>query len=157
MNAQPAIGPTTGGLSDAAVEREARRAHARAKLAAIDLQRGIIELADRGYSQHQIAASLGITQPRVHRVLRSAEARDRAATVTPDELILRAFVDRTSRLQLVKALSDFTYTFSTMANDGTDAVIPGNWTQVQAANLGGLLSDSEYSRIHTAVNPPAYV
>lgn len=136
------------------IEEIAHRAlirQARDRLNAIEEMRDAKQLSLAGKSQREIAEVLRTTQSRVHRILRGAKALGKSAT--PEELILRATVDRTARERLVKDLSTMHYTFATYAPSMHDGSIPGSWTQVGAAHVLGLLSDEEYEAICVAIRP----
>lgn len=75
--------------------------------------------------------------------------------MTPGEIIRRAARDQTDRTELVQRLSDLDYTFTEHAPYPFDGSRPGTWTQVLAALANGLLSQNEYDRIESAVQPPA--
>lgn len=135
------------------IERDARIRRAQQRLNNIDDRHAAYHLRAQGLPQHQIAAILHTTEPRVRRMLIAADANDDA--VTPEETILRATVTGGDRGDLVNTLSTMTYTFAEYApdvlDDGSD---PGTWTQVAVANLNGLLSDEEFERVCEIVRPP---
>lgn len=124
-------------IDDIAHEAVVRRAQERLLLL------GEIRDADRlrrsGRSQREIAAILRTTQPRVGRLLRGARALGKAPT--PEEVILRATVDKTARGALVKRLCALSYTATEM------------WKQVEEAHSDGLLRDEEYEKVRARVQP----
>lgn len=134
------------------IARKALIRRARERLNAIEEMRDAKQLSLAGKSQREIAEVLSTTQSRVHRILRGAKTLGKSAT--PEELILRAFVDGTARELLVEDLSTMHYTFATYAPSACEGSIPGTWTQVGAAHVLGLLSDEEYGEICAAVRPP---
>lgn len=138
----------------AQVERDAIVRRAQERLTRIDDRRAAYRLHQDGRTQREIATILHTTQPRVHRMLIAAEEND--DTLTPEEVIVRATVDRTSRDELVNALANMPYSFTEYApgvlDDGSK---PGTWTQVSVANMNGMLSDEEYERVCDAVQPPS--
>jgi hypothetical protein len=137
------------------VEEITHKAHirrVRERLDLLDEMRDALRLALTGKSQREIADILNTTQPRVGRILRGARALGEAET--PEEIILRAIVDDTSRDVLVKQLSSFPYTFTEFAPPPHEGSVPGTWTQVSAAHLLELLSDEEYETVCAAVQPP---
>lgn len=123
-----------------------RRAHERLLL--IGEMRDAHRLKQSGKSQREIAVILQTTQPRVGRLLRGAQTL--GENPTPEELILRATVDGTSRWRLVRKLCAFEYTYSRRNGAG-----PGTWDQVNEAHRLGLLDDDEYETVRSAVLPPA--
>jgi DNA-binding CsgD family transcriptional regulator len=138
------------------VEHIARQAHIRRvqeRLLHIDEMRDADRLSQSGKSQREIADILGTTQPRVGRLLRGARAL--GVGPSPEEIILRATIEKTPREALVRQLSALDYTFTEFAPFPHEGSIPGTWTQVSAAHLLGLLSDEEYESVSSAVKPPA--
>ncbi|WP_167102916.1 hypothetical protein [Mycobacterium sp. DL592] len=103
-------------------------------------------------SQREIAEVLCTTQPRVGRLLRGASAL--GDSPGPEEIILRATVDRTPRAKLLKQLRGLDYTFTQAAPYPHEGSIPGTWTQVSTAHQLGLLSDEEYESVSSAVQSP---
>lgn len=136
-----------------AIAHKAQVRQAQERLLLIDEMRDAHRLKQEGKTQRQIAEILRTTQPRVHRMLRGARALGDAET--PEEIILRATVDETSREVLVERLSTFDYTFTEFAPSPHEGSVPGTWTQVGAAHLLGLLSDEEYEDVRSAVRAPA--
>lgn len=135
------------------ITREALVRSAVVKLARIDNIRAAVRLARAGKSQRDIAEMLHVTQPVVHRMLRDAEFLGTA--IDPEEIILRATVDGTSRDDLVASLSSWKYTFAGYAPYPAEGGTPGSWTQVEHGYYRGMLSRAEYERICAAVQPPA--
>jgi hypothetical protein len=74
--------------------------------------------------------------------------------VTPREIILRANRDGTDRTELVRRLSEFSYSFTEYAPYPFEGSRPGTWNQVLAALANGLLSQDEYDQIESVVQPP---
>lgn len=135
------------------IERIAHQAvirRAQERLLLIGEMRDAQRLKQSGKSQREIAVILQTTQPRVGRLLRGAQAL--GDHLTPEEFILRATVDGTSRSRLVKKLCAFEYTFTGSARNGAT---PGTWDQVSEAHRLGLLDGDEYRTIRSAVLPPA--
>lgn len=125
----------------AVVEQIAEQAiirRAQERLLLLGEMRDAHRLKQSGKSQRQIAEILRTTQPRVGRLLRGADELGKAPT--PEEVILRATVDRTSRSALVKRLCALDY-----ASD--------SWNQVHAAHLRGLLTDEEHEKVRARVLP----
>ena len=74
------------------------------------------------------------------------------AEPTAEELILRAYVDRSDRGELVAALSRCSFTFPEYIEDSRRT---GTWDQVVVAYYQGYLTADELGEVRTAVNPPA--
>lgn len=125
---------------------------ARARLDRIEEMRAADELDKLGKSQREIAELLVTSQPRVGQLLRGAETLGDAPT--PEELILRATVDGTSRDVLVSDLRAYDYTFSEYAPAPHEGSVRGTWSQVTMAHQLGLLSAEEHESIRAAVRPP---
>lgn len=134
-------------------EQQALLRRAQERLRKIDDINAAVALHAAGHSQDEIAETLGTTQPRVHRLLK-AHAAGEARIVTPEEIILRATVDGTSRSDLVDALSRYPYTFTRYAPGPFDGSKPGTWLQVSTAVLTGFLTEREFEQIAEAVRPP---
>src|SRR6266568_1244330 len=96
-----------------AIAHKAQIRRAQERLGVLDDIRDAARLARDGKTQREIAEILHTTQPRVHRMLRGARALGDAET--PEEIILRATVNDTSRDVLVKRLNTFDYTFTKFA------------------------------------------
>jgi hypothetical protein len=100
------------------------------------------------------AEILQITQPRVHRLLKSVELDGGDVPVTPREQIYRAALENSSRAELINWLVSYPHTFTEYAPEPFDGSIPGTWTEVRTALLTGLLSQEEYDQIAEKVHPP---
>ena len=124
-------------IDDIAHEAVVRRAQERLLL--LGEMRDADRLRRSGRSQREIALILRTTQPRVGRLLRGARALGNAPT--PEEVILRATVDKTARGALVKRLCALSYTAAEM------------WKQVEEAHSDGLLRDEEYEKVRALVQP----
>lgn len=138
------------------VRREALVRRAQERLARIDDAKAARRLANAGRSQREVAEILHTTQPRVHRLLRAAQARGADPDEpTPEELILRATVEGWERPTLVAALSALTYAPRGRAPEPFEGATPSGWDQVRDALNDGLLSPGEYGQVLAAVRPPA--
>lgn len=135
------------------IKSNALHRRATERLARIDDVRAAVRLSRAGKSQREIAALLHVTQPVVHRLLRAALV-DGGVEESPEEKILRSFVCRTPRSQLIGWLSSYEYTFPEYAPHPHEGKTRSTWDQVEAAAVAGFLSADEYRRVHDAVNPP---
>lgn len=135
------------------IMRDALVRRATVRLARIDDIRAAVRLSSAGKSQREIAELLHVTQPVVHRLLRDAELL--GTEETPEELILRTWVEGASRDALVARLSRWDYTFTVYAPYPSEGSTPGTWDQVVFAYQNGLLSGDEYAQVKSAVNAPA--
>lgn len=86
---------------------------------------------------------------------RLARIGSRNGEVSPEETILRAFVEGTDRDALVQELSVRTYDFPEYAPFPHEGKTSTDWDDVEAAVVAGYLTEGEYRRIHAAVKPPA--
>lgn len=134
----------------AAVERQALVRRAQERLRKFDDVDAAVALQAEGRSHREIAETLHTTQPRVQRLLK-AHAAGETRTVTPEEIILRATVNGTSRTDLVEALSRYPYTFTEYAPEPFEGSKPGTWLQVSTAVASGFLSEREFEQIVAAV------
>lgn len=130
--------------------REAAVVRAEERLVRIKKVRAAWKLHRAGASQREIADQLGISQPSVHRILKLAELQQ-PTDISPEELILQATVDGSSRDDLVKRLSSMSYTFGSLAPWPFDGATTGTWDQVVASYATGLLSADEFKRVESAV------
>lgn len=71
---------------------------------------------------------------------------------TPEELILRAFVNGSDRAALVAALGAYPFTFPEYIEDGRKT---GTWDQIPLAFYLDYLTAEELQAVRAAVNPPA--
>jgi hypothetical protein len=137
-------------IEDIAHEAVVRRAHERLLL--LGEMRDADRLNRSGKSQREIASILRTSQPRVGRLLRGAQHL--GGDPTAEEIILLATVDGTPRSRLVKRLCSLRYTFHEAPFGPHASSASGNWGQVTAAHLCGLLDDEEYEQIRSVVAPP---
>ena len=134
------------------VRRAALNRRATERLARIDDIRAAVRLSRAGKTQREIARILHVTQPVVHRLLRAA--RLVGTEVTPEEVILRAFVDDAPREALVQRLIAFHYSFPEYAPYPHEGKTAGTWDQVGSALIAGFITEDEYLRVRKAVAPP---
>lgn len=138
----------------APIAKQALVRQAQARLHRIEEIRDASTLAAKGLGQREIAEILRTTQPRVHRMLKATQGRP-LDKPSPEELILRATVTKTSRADLLAALKQMDYTFRKHAPAPFDGAVSGTWDQVQAAAVEGLLTSEEYEEIRGVVQPPS--
>ena len=135
------------------IEHEAVVRRAQERLLLLGEMRDADRLNQSGKSQREIASILRTSQPRVGRLLRGAQ--ELGDDPTAEEIILRATVDGTPRSRLVERLCSLRYTFNEARLGPTGSSGSGNWGQVTAARLCGLLDDDEYEHVRSLVAPPA--
>lgn len=121
------------------------------RLFQIDERREVGELLRRGWSQRKIANAMSTTQPRIHRIQKMLQRTGGEVSETPEEIILRALVDHTSRRELVARLKSLEYTFGERAPYPMEGTSPGSWDDIEHARFEGWLTPEEYGEIRAAV------
>lgn len=134
------------------LRREARIRRAAVKLSVIDDRRAAARLFAAGKPPREIAGILLVAQSVVDQLLRAAELL--GTDETPEEVIFRAAVDKTSRDALVEKLIGWNYTFAEYAPYPGDGRVLGTWDQVSFGYFYGMLSKGEYAQIRQSVRPP---
>ncbi|ORV00955.1 hypothetical protein AWC04_14880 [Mycolicibacterium fallax] len=76
------------------------------------------------------------------------------ADTTPEELILRAYVSRSDRAELVSALSAMEYTFPQYEPYPVEERLMGTWDQLPLAYYQKYISHDELEAVRAAVKPP---
>ncbi|EFQ84358.1 nucleotidyltransferase domain protein [Aeromicrobium marinum DSM 15272] len=147
---EPVETPQSPSAVAAATAERLRRAHER--LARLEELRSMRALSDGGVPPEQIAATVGTTVARVRAKLRVVERRGTGPW--PEELILRAAIDGSSRTDLVAALSRMSYTFGEHAPYPHEGSTSGTWDEITSGYVGGWLSKAEFHEILAAVRPP---
>jgi hypothetical protein len=135
----------------AAMHRQALQRQARQRVDLLDDLRAVQNVAQRNFSQREIAEVLATSQAKVHRMLKAIERREGNLDLDPEEIILRAFAYDTPRQELVAKLKTFAYTFGEEAPYPHEGRIPGSWDQVVAAVAQGLLSEEEFNDVRAAI------
>lgn len=122
-----------------------RAASANRVLTEIRDLRLVATAASQGMSQTEIAASLGVSQPSVHRMLRKLEAAPDLLDRSARELIAETIAGVTTRDAMRDELRSMDLsTGSHPDGPGADGYILGPWTQVVEAWENGWLSEGEY-------------
>ncbi|ULP48043.1 hypothetical protein [Mycolicibacter virginiensis] len=116
--------------------------------------RTVSRLSAAGKDPDEIAAELQLAEPLVDRLLRSAGVVIDVEG-SPEELILRAYLDGSPREQLIDQLSRYRYTFPEYAPFPHEGKTHSTWDHVEAAAVAGFISVEEFLQVHAAVNPPA--
>lgn len=137
----------------------ARRARARRDLGDLDFLRALQAAAVAGASEEEISRALGIPQPSLHGLLRTAE--DRAAPIRPGfsgaspyEIAQRFAAGYIDRNRAVEELSRWTYapdTARTAAEAEPDPTPypapPGSFDDVEHAFFHGLIDRQTYGTV----------
>lgn len=133
--------------------RAAVRARRRKEIDELDYRRELRRLKERGYSQRDIAKWLGIAQPSVLSVLRTADKvtmpLEGFSGATPYEICQRYAAGFIDRVQLIDELTRFPYVKGDQT-DGYDSLIvdpPGTWSEVADAERRGLIEDDVYEEV----------
>lgn len=132
--------------------QDARRLRYRKDLAVLDFRRTLAELAEE-YTQSQVAEWVGLTQPTVSSVVKTARKTPAVlpgfSGATPQEICERYAAGLIERDQLVRELSAFPYE-ARGHTDGYDSLIvdpPGTWAEVEAALHAGLIGEDVYAEV----------
>lgn len=131
---------------------EELRRRARQRVARFDELRAARGFLHRGLTPRDVADLLSISEAQAGRLLRAAARRSSSREPEPEEMILRAFVDRLDCRRLVEALKAFPYTFGEEAPPPHEGRLPGTWDQVVAAHAQELLSRDEFDEIRTTID-----
>lgn len=142
-------------IQDQVAKRDAIERQARTRLNRIEEIWDAYELHLAGYSQREIAQTLITTQPRVHRMLKAAQIRD-GEFWTPEYVILLKFVGEIDSEEMVTELMDREYTFTEFAPYPLEGSRRGTWDQVTEAHMSEFISDDEFERVRSAINPPEH-
>lgn len=129
------------------IERQLRAVSPRAELAQLEKLRAVLAAAQAGWSQRQIAQCVGVEQPEISRLLKTARLRPEVRERTPREVLLRYAVDELDHEQMMNELEHWDYTVGGLpADDPTaDVYVRGSWDQIERA--ADLLSDNDYQRL----------
>ncbi len=114
-------------------DQAARRRRALERLIRIDDARAAADLRDEGLSQRDIATRLGITQPRVHRLLRAVENH----LSETDEVLLRLTAGMIAREDAIarlveEPLDDIRRSLASAVEAGT--ITPAEYETVRSAS-----------------------
>ncbi len=124
-------------------------AYARAVVAPVDRERLVVQLAETGADQIQIAERVGISQPTVHRILRRQE-EIRTRRMSPLEVVARAVLGDVSRVEMLRDLTSRVYTSGRIPDDAYDAWAAGSWDDLLRAVSNGMLTRAEFAKIQEA-------
>lgn len=111
----------------------------------------IMQLANEGFTQTQIAAGAEVSQAQVSRILRSA--RDEILHETPSDVIAAREAGEITDEQMVQRLVNMQYTYDTFYDEGdvtADAMVAGTWREVERAYQQDRLTDEEFKAIFNA-------
>jgi len=136
----------------------ARKARYRREMADVDYRRNVVLLRNRGKSQTEIAAMIGVAQPTVQKLLARAEAITMPppgfSGADPYEICQRYAAELISREQLRDELSRWEYAPRARTADPIDDLIvdtPGSIADVKHAMRQGLIDEDLFYEIVEAV------
>ncbi|MFW0786401.1 hypothetical protein AAFP35_18020 [Gordonia sp. CPCC 206044] len=132
---------------DHEVQRLLRAVTARAELHRLQKLRAVLAASKEGWSQRDIAASLGVTQPEVSRLAKAARLQPNVGHRTPREVLLEHAVGEVSHDDMMRELLAWDYTFGGAPTEDpdADAYVRGTWDQIERA--GDLLDDDDYQQL----------
>jgi len=111
-------------------DRELKAVRARTELTRIRNLRTVRDALLKGHSQLQIADAIGVSQPEVSRLAKTARLTPAVCEPGPREVILRYAVDEIDHAALVAELERWPYTFGEADPTG-ETYLPGTWDQVE--------------------------
>ncbi|MCL2332651.1 MAG: hypothetical protein FWC54_04095 [Actinomycetia bacterium] len=140
------------------VRKEMREARVRREIQELEYRRKVKWGAGK-LTQVDLASSLGIAQPTLSGVLKTAEKipepREGFSGATPLEICKRYSIHELSREQLIDELVRWDYTKPSMPNDWDSLVVdpPGAFSEVELAADIGLIDDSIYDEVFYRRHP----
>lgn len=133
--------------------KPAVRARQRREIDEIDYRREVLILMEKGYTQRQVSRWLGIAQPTLSSVLKTAKTtpmpRDGFSGASPMEICQRYAAGRIDRAKLINELTRWEYTTAAVT-DGFDSLMvnqPGSFDEVIAAVHAGLIESEVYGEV----------
>ncbi|MBC2637659.1 winged helix-turn-helix transcriptional regulator [Rhodococcus wratislaviensis] len=125
-------------------------AAARRRVADLDVLRAVAEANAAHITQRVICEHIGISQPTIHRMLRTVLENPALLDETPTEVIDRRTAGQITDDDMMQVLLDWNFTFGQVPVSGgisTDAYEPGSWDEIERAYCRGLLTDDEIGRL----------
>lgn len=158
MKLLPVVGVTgrhavAGPAESVDVLEALRRSAAEAELADWRRLRLISAAVEAGHTQQEIAASSGLSQPTVSRLITKIKRYPESVEVTPRRLLLMRAVGLLSTLELMSRLAEWPWTFGHTdpdAPEGAEAWMGGSWDDLAGVNWD-LLRDGEYDELRERV------
>lgn len=129
------------------IEQQLRAVSPREELSRLEKLRAVRAAAEAGWPQREIARRMGVTQPEVSRLVKTANLRPEVRERTPREVLLRHAVGEIDRETMMDELVHWEYTFGGPPDDdpASDSWVRGSWDQIERA--GDLLDDEDYQRL----------
>ncbi|MFC9355847.1 helix-turn-helix domain-containing protein [Rhodococcus sp. NPDC057014] len=125
-------------------------AAARRRVADLDVLRAVAEANAAHITQRVIHEHIGISQPTIHRMLRTVLENPALLDRTPTEVIDRRTAGQISDTEMMQVLLDWHFTFGRVPVSGgvsADAYEAGSWDEIERAYYRGLLTDDEIGRL----------
>jgi len=125
-------------------------AAARRRVADLDVLRAVAEANAANITQRVIHEHIGISQPTIHRMLRTVLENPALLDRTPTEVIDRRTAGQISDDEMMQVLLDWHFTFGRVPVSGgisADAYESGSWDEIERAYFRGLLTDDEIGRL----------
>lgn len=125
-------------------------AAARRRVADVDILRAVAEANAANITQRVIHEHIGISQPTIHRMLRTVLENPALLHRTPTEVIDRRIAGQIGDDEMMQVLLGWPFTFGRVPVSGgisADAYEPGSWDEIERAYYRGLLHDDEVGRL----------
>ncbi|WP_418345815.1 hypothetical protein [Rhodococcus pyridinivorans] len=126
------------------IGRRLRAVPARNELAKILKLRAVHDAVQAGWTQRRIAEALGVEQPEVSRLAKTARLTPHVCERSPREVLLEHAAGIIDHAAMMRELENWNYTFGTTDPTG-ETYLPGTWDQIERA--GDLLSDQDYQHL----------
>ncbi|WP_083955971.1 sugar-binding transcriptional regulator [Tersicoccus phoenicis] len=134
------------------IQDELARVHAQRELNRLDALRACSKARATGMTQVEIARSLGVSQPEVHRMLRKADSFPELIDRTPREVILDFHAGLLDHADMMAELKSWPFTFSGAAepDNPLGPSTRGSWEDVVDAVHRDLLLVEDYEELFAA-------
>lgn len=126
------------------IERRLRAVPARNELSKILKLRAVNDAVQAGWTQRKIAERVGVEQPEVSRLAKTARLTPEVCERSPREVLLEYAAGIIDHAAMMDELEHWDYTFGTTDPTG-EIYLPGTWDQIDRA--GDLISDTDYRRL----------
>ncbi|MFC9557601.1 helix-turn-helix domain-containing protein [Rhodococcus sp. NPDC056960] len=125
-------------------------AAARRRVADLDVLRAVAEANAANITQRVIHEHIGISQPTIHRMLRTVLDNPALLDETPTEVIDRRTAGQITGDEMMQVLLHWNFTFGQVPVSGgtsADAYEAGSWDEIERAYYRGLLTDDEIGQL----------
>lgn len=131
------------------ITRQLRAVPARTELAKILKLRAVDAAVRAGWNQDRIATQIGVTQPEVSRLAKTARLTPEVCERSPREVLLEYAAGMIDHPAMINELTHWDYTFGHTDPTG-EVYLPGTWDQIERA--GDLISDTDYRHLLEATD-----